>query len=178
MYRKILVPLDGSKLAECALDHVKDIATGCNVPEVDLLFVSEPPPPVEIVPYSRVFAEMEAYRARMKQYLGKLAADMKRGGSFETRVIMIEGNAAESIINYAMDNNVDLIIMSTHGRSGPSRWAFGSVTDRVTRFSTIPVLIAVPKGCRLNVSSRYPQSSAATSVKRRRGRPRKTTAIS
>ena len=62
--------------------------------------------------------------------------------------VMLEGKAAETIVDYATTKGVDLIVMSTHGRSGPSRWAFGSVADRVVRTSPVPVLMAVPRGCR------------------------------
>ena len=53
------------------------------------------------------------------------------------------------ILEYAQNNNIDLIIISTHGRSGISRWAFGSVADKVVRTSTVPVLTVTPTGCRI-----------------------------
>ncbi len=149
MYNRLLVPLDGSDLAECALSHVAGLAAGCNVPEIDLLFVSEPPPPVEWVPYSRVISDLENERARMRDYLNKVAEDLRKDGVTVARPVIIEGPAASAITDYAADNGVDLIVMSTHGRSGPSKWAFGSVAEKVVRYSKVPVLIAVPKGCRL-----------------------------
>ena len=63
--------------------------------------------------------------------------------------VVIQGKVAEGILDYVVKNQVDLIMMSTHGRSGPSRWALGSVADRVIRHSLIPVLIVSPKGCRI-----------------------------
>jgi nucleotide-binding universal stress UspA family protein len=51
-------------------------------------------------------------------------------------------------LEYAAKNHVDLIIMTSHGRSGISRWLFGSVAERVSQHSTIPVLIVAPAGCR------------------------------
>ena len=60
------------------------------------------------------------------------------------------GNAADEILKYAQKNQVDLIIMTTHGRSGVSRWLFGNVADRVSHHSTVPVLIIAPPGCRLD----------------------------
>ena len=152
MYRKVLVPLDGSKTAECTFDHILAIATGCSVPEVDLIFVSEPPPPMESVPYERILAEMQNFRLRMKEYLDTAANNLKQKGVVSTKTVVTEGNAADTIIKYAADNGVDLILMSTHGRSGPSRWAFGSVAEKVVRYSNVPVFIVAPRGCRLPVT--------------------------
>ena len=66
---------------------------------------------------------------------------------------VVTGKAADAILDYAEKNNVDLIIMSTHGRSGISRWAFGSVADRVVRHSIAPVLLVAPAGCRINMDN-------------------------
>jgi nucleotide-binding universal stress UspA family protein len=63
----------------------------------------------------------------------------------------VKGSAAEEILKYSQDNDVDLIIMSTHGRSGVSRWAMGSVADRVVRTSVAPVLLTTPKECRAKI---------------------------
>ena len=144
MYRKILAPLDGSETAECALAHVQAIATGCGVPEVQLLYVAEPIPPGL---YQSV-AEGTAKRAAWgRDYLAGVKKRLAAEG-MNVSGVMLEGKAAEAIVDYASSNGVDLIVMSTHGRSGPSRWAFGSVADRVVRMSPVPVLMAVPRGCR------------------------------
>ena len=145
MYNKILVPLDGSKTAECALEHVETIATGCNVPEVILLFV------VESIPaglYQSTAEGKEKMMAWGKESLAKIEKSLMTDG-VAAKSIVLEGKPAETIIDYAAKNDVDLIIMSTHGRSGPSRWAFGSVAEKVIRTSTVPILIAAPKGCRM-----------------------------
>jgi len=144
MYNKILVPLDGSKTAECALEHVQTIARGCSVPEVILLFVAEPVPAGL---YQSSAEGNEKLMAWGKEFLAKIEKSLLTDG-VTTRSILLEGKPAETILDYAVKSDIDLIIMSTHGRSGPSRWAFGSVADRVIRHSTVPVLIAVPKGCR------------------------------
>jgi len=86
--------------------------------------------------------------AQGKNSLAKIERELVADG-VAAKSITLEGKPAETIIDYAAKNDIDLIIMSTHGRSGPSRWAFGSVADRVIRSSIVPVLIAVPKGCRL-----------------------------
>jgi nucleotide-binding universal stress UspA family protein len=146
MYNKILVPLDGSKTAECCLGHVVDIAKGCNIPEVILLFVVEPAPAGL---YQSSAEVREKLRDWSKTYLAGVEKSLTKDG-VTAKSVIVEGKAAETIVDYAEKNGIDLIIMSTHGRSGPSRWALGSVADKVIRSSTIAVLIAVPKGCRLS----------------------------
>lgn len=146
MYNKILVPLDGSSLGECVLEHVITVAKGCNVPEVQLLFVTEP---VSSGLYQSAAEGREKLTTWGKDYLDKIEKRLSTDG-INAQSVIIEGKPAESIADYATNNNMDLIIMSTHGRSGPSRWAFGSVADRVVRSSRVPVLIVVPKECRIS----------------------------
>lgn len=147
MYKKILAPLDGSEFSECSLEHVRAVATGCQVPEVVLLRVVEPiRQTYELGEDWRRDAEGKG-QAEAKDYLAKVADDLKKGGvAAETAVVL--GQPAEAILDYAKQNQVELIIMSTHGRSGVSRWAFGSVADRVLRHSVAPVLIVAPAPCR------------------------------
>ncbi|MFC1860588.1 universal stress protein [Chloroflexota bacterium] len=155
MYSKILVLLDGSELAECVLGHVTAIVTGCQVSEVVLLTV--------VKAYEKglssttwggvVSAEQETALAvestvKAKDYLTQVADKLKEEGIF-VQPVVIQGRVAEGILDYAVKNQVDLIMMSTHARSGPSRWALGSVADRVIRHSPIPILIVSPEGCRI-----------------------------
>ena len=147
MYRKILVPLDGSKTAECTFCHVIDIAKGCRVPEVDLLFVVEPLPAGLYQNRQEVNDKLLAWA---KHYLLDVVNRLGVDGIIAKPVI-IEGKPADTILEYAEKNGIDLIIMSTHGRSGPSRWAFGSVTDKVVRSSPTPVLVIAPEGCRVQI---------------------------
>ena len=153
MYSKILVPLDGSENSECILEHVRTIATGCRVPDVVLLRVVEPFPAYYMdyrISEEFIRQSQEAAKADAKQYLAKTAGKMtKEGVSVSTAVI--EGRAADAILDYASKNGVDLIIMATHGRTGVSRWALGSVTDKVVRTSSAPVMVVPPAGCRVTV---------------------------
>lgn len=151
MYQKILAPLDGSELSECSLQHVKTIATGCQVPEVVLLRVVEPIPAQDVAAYTEggidttiILREAEA---GARQYISKLADDLNKAGLTVRGVVTI-GSPADEIMDYAAENKVDLIIMSTHGRSGVTRWFMGSVADKVIRHSTVPVLVVSPAGCR------------------------------
>lgn len=155
MYNKILAPLDGSDLAECTLRHIKAIATGCSVPKVVLLRVIEPVPPFAELAASnpKLATQVEqdvakANTAEAKQYVKKKVDELNKEGVSATGVT-VTGKPDEAILKYADKNGIDLIIMSTHGRSGISRWAFGSVADRISHYSTIPVLIVSPRGCRI-----------------------------
>lgn len=142
MYKKILVPLDGSELSESVLSHVVTIATNCQVPEVVLMRVREPlDQGVRIALDAEIAAELdEAYHNEAANYLEKIATTLKRKG-IAVKVEVLSGNPAEEIIKYSQRSGVDLIIMSTHGRSGVSRWVFGSVADKVIRQTEVPVLI-------------------------------------
>ena len=148
MYKKIMAPLDGSEFSECSLVHVKALACGCQVPEVVLLSVVEQGLGV----YVPSDIEKKA-QAESTDYLSKLADglrnDLKKYGvAVKTAVVL--GNPAETILDYTDENQVDLIIMSTHGSSGVSRWLLGSVTDKVVRHSPVPVFVISPAGCRVS----------------------------
>ncbi len=153
MYKKILAPLDGAELSECSLQHVKAVAAGCNVPEVVLLRVVEPLSAYNISALSEAGGDWitqaeKENEAEAKDYISKMARKLNEEG-ITARGDTIYGRAAEEILDYAEKNKVDLIIMSTHGRSGISRFAFGSITDRVVRHSIVPVLTISPPGCRI-----------------------------
>ncbi len=151
MYRKILAPLDGSELSECSLEHVKVIAQGCQVPEVILLRVVEPIHSTEIAAYAEAGINIDMLMRDMESaaqtYISKIAETLKSSG-IPANGVIITGLAADTIMKYANENGVDLIIMSTHGRSGITRWFMGSVADKIVRHSSVPVLIVSPTGCR------------------------------
>ena len=150
MYKKILAPLDGSEFSECTLEHLEAVATGCRVPEVVLLMVVEPVP----VYYADVYSLGGDYSRdiekkaldQAKGYLAKVAGNLKKKG-IAAQTVVAQGRSADEILDYANKNKVDLIVISTHGRSGVSRWVLGSVADKVIRRSTVPVLIVSPAGC-------------------------------
>ena len=140
MYKKLLAPLDGSGFSECSLAHVKAIASGCNVPEVILLTVVEPLPQApEASEEWREEAKKNILEGA-KDYIAGIEKNL-RGDGLAAKSVVTRGKPDEEILDYAKDNEVDLIIMSTHGRSGASRWLFGSVADRVMRHSPVPVLL-------------------------------------
>lgn len=153
MYRKILVPLDGSELAECVLPHVESIARGCGVEGVTFLRVVEP----VRIPWTgdqgytlRVedWKRMEAESiAAAEDYLKQLTKKVKYDGVKVSTELLTDGPAADMIADYATKGELDLIIIATHGRSGVSRWVMGSVADRILRSSCVPVLMVRAPGC-------------------------------
>ena len=142
MYKKILVPLDGSALSEAVLDHVVAIATSCQVPEVVIIRITRPLDGSTWEPIdTKVASNLDkALRIKANTYLEKIAADLKTKG-VKVKVEVLAGDPAEEITKYSKREGIDLIVMSTHGRSGFSRWVFGSVADRVVRHTEVPVLI-------------------------------------
>lgn len=150
MYKKMLVPLDGSELSECVLDHVRAIAKGCQVPEVVLLGVAESitHQVYYMIGTEKQLRDMQKETEKyVESYLSKAVDDLRKD-DIAVQTVVVSGRPAEEILDYANKNQVDLIIMSTHGRSGVSRWVLGSVTDRVVRNSKAPVLTITPRECR------------------------------
>ncbi|MFC2010900.1 universal stress protein [Chloroflexota bacterium] len=155
MYQKVLVPLDGSEVAECVLPHVDAIAQGCRAKNVTFIYVAKPLdismwtsqeglPWVNQEDLNRYDLEAKAVG---EQYLSKILDQIKyKGVDVQPQVILGEP-AADVITDYATKNGADLIIMSTHGRSGISRWVWGSVSDHILRAACIPILMVRAPGC-------------------------------
>jgi len=152
MYKKIMVPLDGSKLAECVFPHLETIVKGCESPEVIVVQAVEP----LSVPYGREvsqFASLEQVKAfethqkvEAEKYLKEIVARLRKTG-INAKADVIYGKASEALSDYATKNDVDLVIVATHGRSGISRWVWGSVADRLVRSVRVPVLMVRAPGC-------------------------------
>ena len=160
MYQKILVPLDGSEFAECALEHVKAIARGCSVPEVIVFRVVRPIPSeladVQMagigMPTEWVSKTEKENQTEAQKYVSKVAKKLNSEG-ITAKGVTVKADPqtrdpAKQILDYVSKNQVDLIIMTTHGQSGVSRWWFGTVADRIVRHSSAPVLVVAPQGCR------------------------------
>lgn len=144
MYHKILIPLDGSALAECVLPHAKAIARGCSTKKIVLLRVVEPPATVAAEGIDFV-ALQSADKGVAEAYLAGIQAQLSSEG-FDVSSEVLAGRAAEAISEFAQQNTVDLIAIATHGRSGISRLVFGSVADRLIRSSTVPIVLIRPRG--------------------------------
>ena len=149
MYQNILVPLDGSELAECVLPHVEAIAGGCQVASVVLVRVVEPPMFIGGDDYTLTADQMKRIeteaRASAEKYIAETVKRLKINGV--KGEVIIGGRSADMIADYANKNGVDLIVVATHGRSGVSRWVWGSVADRVLRSSCVPVMMVRAPGC-------------------------------
>ena len=148
MSLKVLVPLDGSKVGESALPYVEGLVSKLS-PEVKTevtLFQAVSSLSHYVVageagvsiPYTE--REMEQIKKKSQGYLKKTTESLKSKGA-KVNIKVGIGKADEEIAKAADEINADLIAMSTHGRSGISRWAFGSVTDKILRGGNKPVLI-------------------------------------
>jgi nucleotide-binding universal stress UspA family protein len=149
MYHKILVPLDGSNLAECVMPHVEEIAK-LSKATIELIYVVEP---VDLPTHGGIALTVEDLKqiethAKIdaQTYLHKIVQKMKSKG-FTAHSKILRGKAADSLVDYINQGNFDLMIMATHGRSGITRWIWGSVAERILHFSTIPILIIRPPKC-------------------------------
>jgi len=149
MYQHVMVPLDGSELAECVLPHVEAIGTGCNVTTISLVRVV-PPLKLHGGVESGLSPEMKQKleddsREVAEQYLEEKAEQLRAKG-VATETVVLFGEVVHELIEFASAYEVDLIITATHGRSGVSRWVMGSVADRTLRASPVPVLMVRAPG--------------------------------
>lgn len=152
MFKRILVCLDGSELAEQILPYAAEEAIHFEGHLVLLQVVQEPvafspaipgEAPLPIETEVMVEGTKEALN-RAKDYLEKLAAPLRKKG-IGVKTVAVPGRADEAILDYAGTNHINLIALATHGRGGLRRAVFGSVTDRVLRESGLPVLVIRPQ---------------------------------
>jgi nucleotide-binding universal stress UspA family protein len=121
-YKKILVPLDGSSLAELAAEHAAEVSRRC---DAHLIFLR--------------IASPEATQEAAK-YLFDVNQEANYQG-LDTEAMVRYGSAAERIVATAHELGVDLIILSSHGRTGLARQVFGSVAEEVVRMADCPVTV-------------------------------------
>ena len=153
MYLHILVPLDGSELAECVLPHVDAMAKLLKGKEkISLVRVVAPLRLYEsaesaLPPEERKRLESDSVHLA-KSYLDQVATKLNLDeATVETEVLF--GRITEQMIDFVEKNGVDLIIIATHGRSGISRWFSGNIADRLIRSSHVPVLVVRPNECQV-----------------------------
>ena len=143
MYKKILVPLDGSEFAEAALPHARAFAE-CTGAEIVLLRVVTQPIHAYTAPDPLLYDSLQKDTvAECTDYLERVAADLKAAG-YKVTTETGAGPVVETILEFAQGIGADLIAMSTHGRSGLARWFIGSTADKVVRAATLPVLLTRP----------------------------------
>jgi len=135
MFKKILVPLDGSRLAEKILPRVEKMVRYCRA-EVHLIRV--------VVSYRIDPKEEKEERDRLLQeawdYLEKIVSRLRKK-RVRAHAVVVYGKDAVQVCDFARKNKFDLIAMASHGRSGISRWALGSVADKVLSCSVVPVML-------------------------------------
>jgi nucleotide-binding universal stress UspA family protein len=141
--KKILLPLDGSSVAEQAIPHAEALAQVLGA-DLVLFQAFEPVRPVAIeggvaMSPAMIKEEEEAKRGAALAYLDSVGNAFREQGLSTSSVVAL-GSPADKIIDYADASDIDLIAMSTHGRSGIGRWVFGSVTDKVLHAGDKPVL--------------------------------------
>jgi nucleotide-binding universal stress UspA family protein len=140
MYKKILVPLDGSELAKMALDEAEKLAKAFDA-EI-ILF--------QVVPFMPIYGSPELVtplivdekqKEAAEKYLANLGEELKKRGLRAAATVRTGQQVAVEIIDFAKEAGVDLIIMCTHGRSGISRWVMGSVALKVVTRAETPILL-------------------------------------
>ena len=141
-YKHILIPLDGSELAEMALGDAVTIACLSHA-EITLFHVVPPLKSglaMDLTHPIYVDQQWNSQKLLALEYLNRVCKRLGNGAKAVHKAVEI-GPAAEMIIDYAHQHPIDLIVMSTHGRSGLKRWVYGSVADKVLRAAGVPVLL-------------------------------------
>ena len=157
MAKKILIPLDGSVIGEAALRYVEEMISNLGLGGgVEVILINVLIAPIQNISYGQsisletplTFEEIEEMRQKALKYLEESGERLRSAGvdiKYEVLIRNTSGSSAEDIIKAEEDLDVDLVAMSTHGRRGISRWAFGSVTEKVLRGGNVPVLVVRAK---------------------------------
>lgn len=138
MYKHLLVPLDQSELAEQALPHAAEVAEAmqAQISLISVVAVLD----TEAMKMAGAALDWETEVEVRGEYLQGLAGRLAAQG-LTCHQEVLTGDIGEEILRYAEDQDCDLIVMSTHGRSGLGRWVYGSVADRVLTHTHIPILL-------------------------------------
>jgi len=150
MYRKILVPLDGSKLAESVFPHLENLLQGLKeTPEIIITQAVDPisvPVGREAMQFSTIdqVKEYESHRRKdAEKYLGETATLLAARG-ISTKIVILTGKAGDVLADYVRKNGVDLVVIATHGRSGIKQMVMGSVAQFLTHSLSVPILMVHP----------------------------------
>jgi nucleotide-binding universal stress UspA family protein len=140
MYRRILLPLDGSDVAEQAIPFAVAQAERFRA-QLDLLRAVEPiMDPLSLSALDDIVQQREEWA---RDYLESVATKTRERG-IQVRIVVMQEAPHIAITRYAEMNNVDLIVLCSRGHSGQSRWMMGGVADRVVRGARVPVLVVQP----------------------------------
>ncbi len=142
-YKKILVSLDGSALAEAALPHAQTLASDEDAQIILLRVSADPAAEFSFSDPSIADNLIQEMEVETLSYMQSVRGKLQKAG-FRTSFLIRQGAIAETILQVAAEINADVIVMSTHGRSGVKRWLLGSVADRVVTHSEVPVMLIRP----------------------------------
>jgi nucleotide-binding universal stress UspA family protein len=152
MFNKTLVCLDGSALAEKVIPYAIDQAQHYGaqlvlyrvVHEPSLISLALPGMPAVPLGTSGMGRQIKEEEKEVESYLAALADRIQTENKVNVTYDSSLGDAGESIVEYADDNEIELIAIATHGRSGPGRAVLGSVADYVIRNTRLPILLIRP----------------------------------
>jgi nucleotide-binding universal stress UspA family protein len=145
MYKKILVPLDGSELAKKGLEEAEKLAKFF---EAEIVLF-------QVVPFMPIYGSPELVtplivdekqKEAVEKYLATLAEELKKRGFRVTTMVKTGQQVAAEIIDFAKEVGADLIVMCTHGRSGITRWVLGSTAHKVIIRAETPILLVRSRG--------------------------------
>lgn len=144
-YKKILVPWDGSGWSRRAIPHAVDIAQ-TNDSELTILYVFRPPGSeyADQIALAGQEGQIQQLRDGVEQSLTGVAHELRSQGVKVRTLILESTGVASAICDYVRDEEVDLVVMSTHGRTGIARFLFGSVASKVMEEVKVPVLLVHP----------------------------------
>ncbi len=142
MFERIMVPVDGSELAERALGYVERIApiTGATIHLVEVVQVL-PSPALSYVPTVVPEGAYEAGEEEAAGYLVAMRQRLAAAGVGDVRAVELDGEPASRLLDYEREANIDLVVMCSHGRTGMARFALGSVAERLIQYGAIPVVL-------------------------------------
>jgi nucleotide-binding universal stress UspA family protein len=156
MYKKILVPLDGSELAECSLNHVKKLFQNGPVGEIFLLNAV-----VVDIPWRQLNAGEDGHQIafdynafiktfmdKSRKYLAKVKSRLASEGITVKTETIESSRPSHTITDYAQKTGADLIVITTHGYTGMKKMMLGSTALKVLHESNVPVLLIRPDACR------------------------------
>ena len=147
--KRVIVPLDGSGLAETVLPHVMTLASKLKL-EVQLVRVYSPPFNAYVVAEGAIAQRpaqvLKEAQEQSENYLDGKVAGLLANGFNAVSAAVVEGDAAHEIVELAISSPQSMIAMSTHGRSGIGRWVLGSVAEKVVQHSRAPVLLIRARG--------------------------------
>lgn len=141
---KILVPTDLSPLSFVALEYANSIAETYDA-KVYLVYVCEQvPSEKKLKKYPELKEKFKEFKKKIREELKKLANE-KLNLAEEVEIVILEGNPYREIIKFTIDNNIGLIVVASHGRTGFSHILMGSVAEKIVRYSPVPVLTVKPE---------------------------------